>query len=102
MNPNEISDPDFRLLGEQIANAMEYYHVPGVAVGVLRDGEEFTAGFGITNFDHPLPIDADTLFQIGSTTKTFTATLAMRLVERFARRVLARRGRKNCVVSIWE
>ncbi|MBI5029824.1 MAG: beta-lactamase family protein [Chloroflexi bacterium] len=81
MNLNEISDPDFRLLGEQIVSAMAYYHVPGVAVGVMRDGEEFTAGFGVTNVDHPLPVDADTLFQIGSTTKTFTATLAMRLVE---------------------
>jgi CubicO group peptidase (beta-lactamase class C family) len=38
-------------------------------------------GFGVTNVDHPLPVDADTLFRIGSTTKTFTATAMMRLVE---------------------
>ena len=60
---------------------MERFRVPGVAVGVLHQGQTFTAGFGVTNVDHPLPVDGDTLFQIGSTTKTFTATLAMRLVE---------------------
>lgn len=57
------------------------YAVPGVGVGVLFDGEEYTAGFGVTNINHPLMVDSDTLFQIGSTTKTYTATLAMMLVE---------------------
>jgi CubicO group peptidase (beta-lactamase class C family) len=38
-------------------------------------------GFGVTNVGHPVPVDADTLFRIGSTTKTFTATAMMRLVE---------------------
>lgn len=55
--------------------------VPGVAVGILHQGEELTAGFGVTNVNHPLSVDADTLFQIGSTTKTVTATVAMQLVE---------------------
>ena len=56
--------------------------VPGVAVGLIADGEEWLSGFGVTNVEHPLPVDADTLFQIGSITKTFTATALMRLVER--------------------
>ncbi len=38
-------------------------------------------GFGVTSVRHPLPVDEKTLFQIGSTTKTFTATAVMRLVE---------------------
>jgi CubicO group peptidase (beta-lactamase class C family) len=58
--------------------------VPGVAVGLIADGEEWIQGFGVTNVDHPLPVDGDTLFQIGSITKTFTATALMRLVERGA------------------
>lgn len=57
------------------------YGVPGVGVGILLDGEEHTAGLGVTNINHPLIVNSDTLFQIGSTTKTFTATLAMMLVE---------------------
>jgi CubicO group peptidase (beta-lactamase class C family) len=60
---------------------MGRYHVPGVAVGVFWQGREHLKGFGVTNIEHPLPVDADTLFRIGSTTKTFTATAMMRLVE---------------------
>lgn len=60
---------------------MERWHVPGVAVGILHNGQRYTAGFGVTNVVHPLAVDSDTLFQIGSTTKTITATVAMRLVE---------------------
>ncbi len=60
---------------------MARLEVPGLAVGVIHDGATYTAGFGVTNADHPLPVDPDTLFQIGSTSKTFTATALMRLVE---------------------
>jgi CubicO group peptidase (beta-lactamase class C family) len=68
--------------GQEAVDAIWRGHaVPGTAVGLLADGEEWTAGFGVTNVDHPLPVDADTLFQIGSITKTFTATALMRLVE---------------------
>src|SRR5262245_59173232 len=71
----------FEQLGEFVQAAMTRLSVPGVAVGVIPGGEEYTAGFGITNIDNPLPVDADTMFQIGSTTKTITGTMVMRLVE---------------------
>src|SRR5437773_10112874 len=63
---------------------MSRYHVPGIAIGVLHDGDEDIAAYGVTNLEHPLPVDADTLFQIASITKTITATVVMRLVERDA------------------
>src|SRR3979411_3000207 len=63
---------------------MSRHHVPGVAIGVLHDGDEDIAAYGVTNLEHPLPVDADTLFQIASITKTMTATVVMRLVERGA------------------
>jgi CubicO group peptidase (beta-lactamase class C family) len=78
---HENSDPDFQQLCEVVVAAMKRLQVPGVAVGILHDGREFMAGFGVTNVEHPLPVTADTLFQIGSTTKTFTGTAIMRLVE---------------------
>jgi CubicO group peptidase (beta-lactamase class C family) len=68
-------------LGEQVAAAMEKYAVPGVALGIVQGDDERMAGFGVTNIEQPLPVDADTLFQIGSTTKTVTGTLALRLVD---------------------
>lgn len=71
----------FQPLHDKISESMERLHVPGVAIGILLDGDEHTAGFGVTNVDYPSAVLKDTLFQIGSTTKTFTATAVMRLVE---------------------
>ncbi|HLH23045.1 MAG TPA: serine hydrolase domain-containing protein [Chloroflexota bacterium] len=74
-------DPEFRRLDEMIREAMERYDVPGLAVGVLHEGREYTNGYGVANLNAPLPVDATTLFQTGSVTKTYTATLIMRLVD---------------------
>ncbi len=64
-----------------VAEEQARYPVPGVSIGVSTDDEEWTAGFGVTSVANPVPVDADTLFQIGSITKTFLGTLVMRLVE---------------------
>jgi CubicO group peptidase (beta-lactamase class C family) len=61
---------------------MDETQTPGVAVGLLHEGDEQVAGFGVTSLENPLEVTPDTLFQIGSITKTFTGTAAMRLVER--------------------
>lgn len=60
---------------------MDEYRVPGVAVGLLHEGERYTAGFGVTNVNHPLEVTGGTLFQIGSITKTMTATVLMMLAQ---------------------
>jgi CubicO group peptidase (beta-lactamase class C family) len=70
-----------RDLDRFVKGEMRRTSVPGAAVGILYKGRRFTNGYGVTNVNHPLPVTADTLFQIGSTTKTFTATAIMRLVE---------------------
>ena len=59
---------------------MATYEVPGLAVGILHGGTFYAGGFGITSVEHPLPVTPETLFQIGSTSKTVTATVAMQLV----------------------
>ena len=76
-----MADALFRELDNRIEAAMKRYQVPGVAVGVWWQGRDHLRGFGVTNLEHPVSVDADTLFRIGSTTKTFTATAMMRLVE---------------------
>lgn len=60
---------------------MKRLDVPGVAIGVWHKGREYTAGFGITSMENPLPVTPDTLFQTGSISKTFTGTLMMMLAE---------------------
>jgi CubicO group peptidase (beta-lactamase class C family) len=77
----QTNDPLLRALDEKIEAGMARYHVPGVAVGVFYQGQEYVRGYGVTNVDYPQPVDGDTLFRIGSTTKTFTGTTVMRLVE---------------------
>lgn len=60
---------------------MARWAVPGMTVGVLRDGETSVYGFGVANVSTGAPVAPGTLFQIGSITKVFVATLVMRLVE---------------------
>jgi CubicO group peptidase (beta-lactamase class C family) len=58
------------------------HQVPGVAVGVVHEGQEHYAFAGVTSIENPLDVDERTLFQFGSTGKTYTSTAIMRLVER--------------------
>lgn len=70
-----------QVLRQKVTEMAERLDVPGVAVGVYHDGVEHYAFHGVTSVENPLPVDENTLFQIGSTTKTFTATAIMRLVD---------------------
>ena len=56
------------------------FGIPGVAVGVWVDGRAIYACHGVTSIDNPLPVDRDTLYVLGSISKTYTATALMRLV----------------------
>jgi CubicO group peptidase (beta-lactamase class C family) len=71
----------FFKLTDSIQSAMQHFSIPGVSVGVLFKDQEFTAALGVTSIENPLGVTPETLFQIGSITKTFTGTAAMRLVE---------------------
>lgn len=63
-----------------VASAAERSGVPGVAVGVWADGRDVYACHGVTSVENPLPVNPETVFVVGSVTKTFTATAIMRLV----------------------
>ena len=56
------------------------FGLPGVAVAVWANGQESYACHGVTSVENPLPVDRETLFLLGSVTKTYTATALMRLV----------------------
>ena len=72
----------FNGIAAQVANWREELGVPGAAFGVSVGGENYVGGIGVTNVEHPLLVTDETIFQIGSITKTVTATAIMRLVER--------------------
>src|SRR5262245_21669082 len=77
-----IRDPKFDavvdvLLGELDANA-----AAGASIAVMEGGVfTWVEGFGTAEPRVAAPITADTVFQIGSTTKQMTATLALRQVQ---------------------
>ena len=75
------ADRPFDTLAELVTAKMREYHVPGVALGVLRDGQTRVRGFGVTNADDPQPVTPETIFPLASISKTVTATAMMRLIE---------------------
>jgi CubicO group peptidase (beta-lactamase class C family) len=73
---------DVRAWRDRLAERAAAHGVPGVSVAVLAGGEVTTAAAGVLNTATGVAVTTDSLFQIGSVTKVWTATVVMRLVER--------------------
>src|SRR6266542_3181626 len=56
-------------------------NVPGAALGIWSDGEEILAAHGVLNAATQVPVTTDSVFQVGSITKIWTATMIMQLVD---------------------
>ncbi len=56
-----------------VKQIMGEWNVPGVGLGIIKDGKVILSqGFGYRDVEKKQPVDADTLFAIGSSTKAFT------------------------------
>ncbi len=55
---------------------MEHEAIPGMAVGIVADGQSYVFNYGVASKATGKPVTDETLFEIGSVSKTFTATLA--------------------------
>jgi CubicO group peptidase (beta-lactamase class C family) len=65
-----------------VAEAMDEWKVPGLAIAVVQDGEVALAGaYGMRDVEAGLNVTTDTQFQIASVTKSFTATGRALLVD---------------------
>jgi CubicO group peptidase (beta-lactamase class C family) len=61
---------------------MKKRQIPGLALVVIRDGEVIEMkGYGFANLEHNVPANPDTVFELASVTKQFTAAAVMLLVE---------------------
>jgi D-alanyl-D-alanine carboxypeptidase len=61
---------------------MKKRRIPGLALVVFRGGEIIKIkGYGFANLEHDVPATPDTVFELASVTKQFTATAIMLLVE---------------------
>jgi CubicO group peptidase (beta-lactamase class C family) len=65
---------------QQLSVLADEIGVTGAALGILHGDEMVEAAFGTTNMRSGDPVRTDTVFQVGSITKVYTATVAMRLV----------------------
>ncbi|MBP2241802.1 CubicO group peptidase (beta-lactamase class C family) [Cytobacillus eiseniae] len=58
------------------------YEIPGFSIGLAKDGQLFYEnGFGYRDVENKLPLSSDTVFGIGSVTKSFTCVAVMQLQE---------------------
>ena len=83
-----FSDPDrkkklasaFAEVDTIVADEMAGQKIPGAVVGVVIDGElAYAKGFGVSNIDKKTKPDEDTVFRIGSISKSFTGLAALSL-----------------------
>lgn len=65
---------DFEKLNAYLANAAREGQAPGLAVGIVKDGQVvFAKGYGVRSVDTRIPIDSQTQFGLGSCSKAFVA-----------------------------
>jgi len=65
-----------------LAERMEYYHVPGVSIAILKDGKiHWAKGYGVADSLQGTTVDTNTLFQAGSISKPVAALAALHLVQ---------------------
>lgn len=66
-----------------VAKFMSTTHAPGVSIAVVENSEvEWAAGFGFADLESNVPASEQTLFRLGSISKSLTAVGAMQLYER--------------------
>lgn len=69
-------------LKNEVLKICNRHGVPGAAVGVITGGETiFSEGFGFSNLEDGAPFLPSTLFPIGSCTKSFSAAIALKVLE---------------------
>lgn len=73
---------DLQDLDAFVEQVMSEWHVPGLALGVIRDGKPILLkGYGFRDVERRLPVTPQTLMAIGSNSKSFTVVLMGMLVD---------------------
>ncbi|KAK7059859.1 beta-lactamase family protein [Favolaschia claudopus] len=65
----------------RVEDLMKQHHVPGFAIAITRGNEVKSAGYGHASLDPPIPFTTDTLVDIASCSKSFTAAAVGLLVD---------------------
>lgn len=79
----DLSDDEFRRLATEVFGpVMDKYDIPGVVIGVTWKGQHHLVATGIADRGTAAEMTADTLFELGSLSKTLNVTLAALAAER--------------------
>jgi len=74
--PADQVDKAIAGLDDLAAEIMRRSGIPGMAVAVVRDGKTvYAKGFGVRKVGESLPVDADSVFQIASLSKSLAASV---------------------------
>jgi CubicO group peptidase (beta-lactamase class C family) len=65
----------------RLAELAEQAEVPGAVLGILADGTETIASHGVLSTATGVEVTGDSVFQVGSITKVWTATMIMQLAD---------------------
>lgn len=80
--PESIASDLLEHLPHELVTSIQRHGVPGASGALWVDGSLFEFCSGVANARTGVVSTPDTIFQIGSIAKSFTATLTMQLVER--------------------
>ncbi|MHA3983656.1 UNVERIFIED_CONTAM: ampC [Trichonephila clavipes] len=64
------------VIDQQFKPLLAQYNIPGLAVAVTLNGQHYFVNYGVASKQSQRPVRNDTLFELGSVSKTFNATLA--------------------------
>lgn len=64
------------VIDQQFKPLLAQYNIPGLAVAVTLNGQHYFVNYGVASKQSLQPVRNDTLFELGSVSKTFNATLA--------------------------
>ena len=77
-----FSQIEEKKLDELIQNTLKTFDVPGISVGIIKDGKTvYAKGFGVSSMNTKQKMDENTLVGIASNSKGFTATALAILVD---------------------
>jgi cyclic peptide transporter len=80
---NDINSHKEAVIEEFIKSNMKESKIPGLSVVIVKGDETiYQKGFGFSNIEEKKPVTADTLFELGSTSKAFTALAVFEFEER--------------------
>ena len=80
--PTDAKPPPESAIDAYITHEMDSQHIPGLSLGVVRDGKVVLAkGYGKASVELDAPVTPTTLFALASVSKQFTAAAILLLVE---------------------